>query len=110
MVQRIAVPQSVGDEQLLDRVDYADTFTVRTTAEHTAEEWLAIMFAHAHPAVLRLVKLAHGRVGRMNLATPDRDHPLGWTILEKSPDRLVLGVEGGIVTPRIVAASEPGRL
>ncbi len=107
---RIPAPRSLEQLPLLDRVDYADCFAARTTAQHTADEWLTLMFEHAHPAVLALVRSAHARVGRMHLADHGPENPLGWTILDRTAARIVLGVEGGIVTPRVIAAVEPDRL
>jgi hypothetical protein len=54
------------------------------------------------------VRSLHARVGRMRLAAPGPEHPLGWHILEETNSRFVMGTEGGIVTPRVVILTPPG--
>jgi hypothetical protein len=46
----------------------------------------------------------------MPLAPQDADHPLGWSILEETDSRLVIGIDGGIATPRVVILPSPGRV
>ena len=108
MVHRIAVPEAVLSLGLLDRVDYGDALEARTTARRSPREWGDLIIERSSPAVLAFVRAAHSRVGRMPLAPQDADHPLGWTILEETDSHLVMGIDGGIVTPRVVIMTSPG--
>jgi hypothetical protein len=110
MVHRIAVPDEVLSLRLLDRVDYGDAFEARTTEHRSPREWGDLIIERSSPAVLGFVRAAHSRVGRMPLAPQDADHPLGWSILEETDSRLVIGIDGGIVTPRVVIMTSPGNV
>jgi len=110
MIHRIAVPQEVRPLELLDRVDYADAYEARTAEARTPREWGDLIIGRASPAVLALVRSLHARVGRMRLAASGPEHPLGWHILEETSSRFVMGTEGGIVTPRVVILTPPGRV
>jgi hypothetical protein len=110
VIHRIAVPQEVHSLGLLDRVDYSDAFEACTTARHTPREWGDLIVEQSSPMVLAFVRAAHARVGRMPLLPQDTDHPLGWSILEDASSHLVIGVDGGIVMPRVVIATSPGRV
>jgi hypothetical protein len=108
VIHRIAVPGAVRPLDLLDRVDYADAYEARTSESRTPRQWGVRIIERASPQVLQVVRTLHARIGRMRLAPSDPDHPLGWRVLEESDSRLVLGVEGGIVTPRVVILTPPG--
>ena len=110
MVHRIAVPDEVLSLGLLDRVDYSDAFEARTTQHRSPRQWGDLILERSSPTVLAFVRAAHSRVGRMPLAPQDADHPLGWSILEETPAHLVMGIDGGIVTPRVVIWTSPGRV
>jgi hypothetical protein len=110
MVHRIAVPAEVLSLGLLDRVDYSDAFEARTTARQTPREWGDLIVEQSSPVVLAFVRAAHAHVGRMPLLPQDADHPIGWTILEETDSHLVIGIDGGIVTPRVVVLTSPGRV
>jgi hypothetical protein len=110
MVHRIAVPDEVLSLRLLDRVDYGDAFEARTTEHRSPREWGDLIIERSSPAVLGFVRAAHSRVGRMPLAPQDADHPLGWSILEETDSHLVIGIDGGIATPRVVVLTPPGRV
>jgi hypothetical protein len=110
VIHRIPVPQEVHSLGLLDRVDYSDAFEARTTSRHTPREWGDLIVEQSSPAVLALVRAAHSRVGRMPLLPQDADHPLGWSILEETDTHLVIGIDGGIATPRVVIWTSPGRV
>jgi hypothetical protein len=110
VIHRIAVPQEVHSLGLLDRVDYSDAFEARTTAGHTPREWGDLIVEQSSPAVLAFVRAAHARVGRMPLLPQDAEHPLGWSILEETDSHLVIGIDGGIATPRVVVMTSPGRV
>jgi len=110
MIHRIAVPEEVRSLDLLDRVDYADAFEARTSDSRTPREWGDHIIERACPRVLAVVRSLHGRVGQMRLAAPGPEYPLGWQILEETSSRFVMGTEDGIVTPRVVILTPPGRV
>jgi hypothetical protein len=108
VIHRIAVPGAVRSLDLLDRVDYADAYEAHTSDSRTPREWGDRIIERASPQVLEVVHTLHTRIGKMRLAPQGPDHPLGWSILEESNSHLVLGAEGGIVTPRITILTAPG--
>jgi hypothetical protein len=110
MIHRIAVPGAVLSLDLLDRIDYGDAFEARTSESRTPREWGERIIERASPEILGVVLALHARVGRMRLAPPGPEHPLGWHILEETDSHFVMGTEGGIVTPRVVILTTPGRV
>jgi hypothetical protein len=111
MVSRIPVPAAVLALGLLDRIDYSDAFEARSTDHHSPRDWVDRIVAGASPPLAGFVRLVHRRVGRMHLAERgEPDHPLGWTVLEHTEQRAVLGVDGGILTPRLVTETEGDRV
>ena len=108
MVHRIPVPEAVLALGLLDRVDYGDAFEARTKARRSPREWGDLIIEQSSPGVLAFVRAAHSRVGRMPLQPRDAEHPLGWSILEETDCHLVMGTDGGILTPRVVIMPSPG--
>jgi hypothetical protein len=110
VVHRIAVPEAVRSLGLLDRVDYGDAFEARTTLARSPREWGDLIIEQSSPAVLAFTRAAHACVGRMPLLPQDAEHPLGWTVLEETPSYLAIGVDGGIVTPRVVILTPPGKV
>jgi hypothetical protein len=111
MVSRIPVPPEVFALELLDRVDYSDAFEARTGCRRSPGDWGELIIESASPALTAFVRAVHRHVGRMRLAERgEPDHPLGWTILDQTQQHLVLGVDGGIVTPRLVIATDADRV
>ena len=110
MIHRIAVPEAVLSLGLLDRVDYGDAYEARVSDSRTPREWGEHIIDRASPGILRVVHALHQRVGRMRLAPPGPEHPLGWQILQETGSHFVMGTEGGIVTPRVVILTPPGRV
>lgn len=108
MIHRIAVPRAVLSLDLLDRVDYSDAYEAHTSDVRTPREWGDRIIERASPGILGVVRTLHARFGRMRLARSSPEHPLGWHILEETNSRFVIGVEGGIVTPRVVILTPPG--
>ncbi|MGH3714373.1 MAG: hypothetical protein ACRDT4_13060 [Micromonosporaceae bacterium] len=110
MSQRVPVPAHIAALNLLDRVDYEDAFTVRSSVPQSAEQWARLALEGAPPALRGFILGAHRALG-LRLASPKSpDHVLGWEILQSEPDLLLLGTEGHILTPRIVLSTPPGRV
>lgn len=109
MARQVPVPAHIAALKLLDRVDYADSFAVRTPVSHTAEHWARLGLEGAPRALRAGVVCAHQALGLRLARRGSPDHVLGWEIRENDPEQLVLGVEGRILTPRIVVATPPGR-
>jgi hypothetical protein len=111
MVSRIPVPAGALALRLLDRVDYGDAFEARTAEQHSPRDWVELLVAGASPALAGFVRFVHRRVGRMQLAERHAaGHPLGWTVLDATRQHAVLGVDGGIVTPRLVIEADGERV
>jgi hypothetical protein len=109
MSQKIPVPTHVEEMNLLDRVDYQDAFSVQTETRHTPEEWgrLALV-QHAPPALRRIIRAVHHAIGLRLAPSGSGDHVAGWEILQNEPEYVVLGVEGRVLTPRIIVSTPPG--
>jgi hypothetical protein len=110
MAVRIAVPARAVELAGLDELDYADAFAAPVSNDRTPREWVDLILDGVSPAVLKLVRHVHRVIGRMPLAAPGPDHPLGWSVLSATSESVVLGVDGGIVTPRVVVLPEERRL
>jgi hypothetical protein len=107
MVSRIPVPAEALALGLLDRVDYGDAFEAHAADRHFPRDWVERIVAGGSPPLLGFVRLVHRRVGRMRLAERgEPDHPLGWTVLDQTEQHAILGADGGILTPRLVIATE----
>jgi hypothetical protein len=111
MVSRIPVPPEVLALELLDRVDYGDAFEAHTSSRRSPRDWGVLIVESASPALAAFVRAVHRHVGRMRLSERgEPEHPLGWTILDQTEQHLVLGVDGGIVTPRLVITTDADRV
>jgi hypothetical protein len=106
MAERIAVPDDVAAMGVLERVDYEDAFTTRALDDRAPEEWARLLVQEAPGWLRSFVRVAQrGALGlRLGPADSPR-HPLGWDVLVTGPDAVVLGVEGGLLTPRIVVTA-----
>ncbi len=108
-VNRLPVPARARELAALDRVDYADCFTVAVSTRRTPEEWLRLA-AEAMPTLFSAVRVAH-RVLGLRLAPADSpEHVIGWDVLRSSPDEAVLGNAGLLGQPRIVGFTPPGEV
>ncbi len=95
-VRQIDPPQDIRDLSTLPRVDYADAFVVESAAAPgwTAEGWARAVLEEA-PIEMR-AKLTSGWMALgLKSATSDRSI-LGWAILHRSADTLLLGRESRI--------------
>jgi hypothetical protein len=107
--ERATIPIRARELATLDRVDYADCFTVAVSATRKPEEWLRLV-VEAMPALFVAVRAAHHALG-LRLAPADSpEHVIGWEVLRSNPDECVLGNAGWLGTPRIVGLTLPGRV
>jgi hypothetical protein len=109
MSQHVQVPARARQLAGLDRVDYADAFTVETAVHRTPEQWVRCVEETA-PTLMRLVRGVHHGLGLRLGPLGSVEHVFGWEIVHTSQDEAVLSVDGGIVTPRIVALTTPGQI
>jgi hypothetical protein len=113
MSQAVAVtpPTQVRRLAGLDPVDYHDAFAVTTPVRRTPEEWARLGLEGAPQALRGLIVAVQKTLLGLRLApVGSPDQVLGWEILQNGPEDLVLGVEGGIATPRIVVSNLPGQV
>lgn len=107
--QRATIPIRARELAALERVDYADCFTVAVSATRTPEEWLRLV-VEAMPALFVAVRAAHRALG-LRLAPADSpEHIIGWEVVRSDPDTAVLGNAGWLGTPRIVGLTPPGQV
>lgn len=108
-VTQVAVPAQFMGLPGSDRVDYADAFAAETAVRRRPEQW-ARLVTGTSPMVLGFVLRVHKALG-LRLSPPETaGHLAGWEILQNGPEEIVLGVAGGIVTPRIVVSNPPGQV
>lgn len=110
MAEQVPVPARVMALNLLDRVDYSDAFMAKSVRSRTPEEWAHFIVENASPLVRGFVLRAH-QLLRLRLARPGSpDEVMGWMIRHRGPHECVLGVEGALVTPRIVVTTPPDQV
>jgi hypothetical protein len=110
MVEQIPVPDRARQLANLDRIDYADAFTAATSIRRTPEAWVRSV-EESRPLLIAAVRRIHHRVLGLRLGPPGSPgHVFGWEILENRPDEAVLGVSGGLITPRMVGLITPGKV
>lgn len=110
MPQQVPVPARVADLGLLDRVDYADAFSLETPVRRTPEQWARLALEDVSPLLRGIIRQAHRILGLRLAPDGSADHVLGWAILQNGPDELVLGADGGLGNPRIVILTSPGHI
>lgn len=111
MAERVEVPDDVATMNLLGKVDYEDAFTAFTTDGRTPGQWFRLALRAAPDWLHSLVRAIQGYVLGFRLAAADStDHPLGWHVLADDSAVFVLGVEGGLLTARIVVISQQRRM
>jgi hypothetical protein len=108
-VEQVAVPERARELAGLDRVDYADAFTVAVTAQRSPEDWIRLAAA-GMPGLFASVRVVHRLLG-LRLASADSpDHVIGWDTLRTDGAEAVLGNAGVLGTARIVGLTAPDRL
>lgn len=110
MARRVRPPEDIGG--LPARPDHVDAYVAdRPDADRrTARAWVDAILDAAGPVALARIRAAQRAMG-LRLVDPDPPNiALGWRVLDERPDRLVLGVEGRLYTPRVVFALRDGAL
>jgi len=97
---RVDVPEDIRSSGTIERADYevAWDVTIADGDPRSAEQWIRSMLEGA-PRLLRSVILFGWIAGlgfRMG-PRPSPDHVLGWKILDRSPELIVLSVEARVV-------------
>jgi hypothetical protein len=96
--------------ELLDRVDYADTFEVQAPEDtRSPSQWTRFLLDTAPPALLTFARTVQQLLG-FHLSKVDSEHPLGWTILHDDQRVFVLAAEGPAGSARLVGSTPDGRL
>lgn len=108
MARRVAVPDRVLNMELLNVVDYQDSYVVDAPAgfraERSAEAMAALAFGSI-PAWLRgLIAASHRSVLGLQLDLPSTVPVPGWRRLRAEPDEAVYGADGRLLTPRLVVS------
>jgi hypothetical protein len=108
-VQRIRPPDRARQLAGLERVDYADCFTVAVPVQRAPEEWIRLAI-QALPRLFVAVRGAHRALG-LRLAPADSlGHPIGWDVVRSDAEEAVLASGGRLGRPRIVGLTPPGKL
>jgi Protein of unknown function (DUF2867) len=108
-VNRGDIPQRARELAALDRIDYADCFSVELSGERSPEEWVRLA-ADGMPALFSVVRVAHRALG-LHLGPADSpDHVIGWDVLRSDQYEAVLGNAGMLGTPRIVGLTSQGQV
>jgi hypothetical protein len=108
-VERTTIPIRARELAALDRVDYADCFTVAVSTTRTSEEWLRLAVGAMH-ALFVAVRAAHRALGLRLAPADSSEHIIGWEVLRSDPDECVLGNAGWLGAARIVGLSPPGKV
>ena len=109
----VGVPAEVARLGVLDAIDYADAFAVQTPGGHpvSARRWVDVITGEAPRWLRTLVRTLQEHVLGLRLApVTSGAHPLGWAVLAHDAETVVLGVEGGLLTPRLVLTSHGRQL
>ncbi len=107
-VDQVAVPERARELAGLERVDYADAFTVAVSPHRPPEEWIRLAAA-GMPALFAGVRAAHRLLGLRLAPANAPDHVIGWDILCADRDEVVLGNAGALGTARIVGLAPSGQ-
>jgi hypothetical protein len=108
-VEQVAIPERARELAGLDRVDYADAFTVAVSAHRSPGDWIRLAAADM-PVLFAAVHAVHRLLG-LRLASADSpDDVIGWDTLRTDEAEVVLGSAGVLGTARIVGLTAPERL
>ncbi|MGV0791195.1 hypothetical protein [Mycolicibacterium sp. XJ1819] len=109
MAKRVPVPTDVVSMNLLNRVDYEDSFAKDTTVMQSAEDWARLCLEQEPPASLKAALLIlapfRARTDKQDGATI-----AGMRVIDNSPEHIVLGFGAKSWTPRIVFSAQHGQL
>jgi len=94
-VRKVATPPAVRARSTLTRVDYEDTFLVRTApSDRTAEQWARTMLEGAPTTRRHMLTAGWTALGLRLALTRSEASVLGWTVRQRTPDVLLLGADG----------------
>ena len=108
MAHTSEVDVAVDASAALPGCDYSDSFRVPSPAPATAEQWARAAFeptpgrtfANQQRVWRGVLQLRFGPV-------PSPDHVAGWAVVDRRPDRLVLGATSWHLEGRLVIEAEP---
>ncbi|OBJ67834.1 hypothetical protein A5643_15140 [Mycobacterium sp. 1274756.6] len=92
---------------LLDRVDYSDSFATAAPDTRTAEQWARLCFETDPPASLKLAFMALAPFRARSDAATGAEIA-GLRIVENQPEHVVLGFDMKRWTPRIIFSAKDG--
>lgn len=109
-VRQVDVPQYVKALSTLPRIDYADTFFVDVgpAAERTAEQWAREILEGAPPATRTRLLAGWASIGLMIGGDRSGDRVLGWRVLRRTPDVVLLGADSRIGMPGELLITKDG--
>lgn len=109
-VCQVEVPQSVTALSTLPRIDYADTFFVDVdpTVERTAEQWAREILEGAPQATRTRLLAGWSSLGLVIGRGQSSDRVLGWQVLRRAPDVVLLGAESRIGMPAQLLITKDG--
>jgi len=95
-VRKVATPPEVRARSMLSRVDYEDTFLVRTgpPSGRTAEQWARTMLEGAPTTRRHMLTAGWTALGLRLASTRSEASILGWTVRQRRPDVVLLGADG----------------
>jgi hypothetical protein len=94
-VQQLPVRPALLAHSTLSRIDYADTFLadVGAVGERSAEAWARVVLEDAPRAVRARLVAGWSALG-LKLALGGPNTVLGWAVRDRTPDAVLLGVDG----------------
>lgn len=112
VARRVAVPDRVLAMGLLDAVDYLDSYVrdrhpAGTAAGPSADALTALAFERLPRWLRALVRTAHRHVLRLRLELPSTVPVPGWRRLLDEPEEAVYGVDGPLLSARLVVSATP---
>jgi hypothetical protein len=110
-VAQVAVPD-VGDLAGLERIDYADAFSVASDADLSPEQWLRL-FIQDSPVTVRVPVMGIFLAAGAQPAWPlnSETSMLGWRLMGSTPEHCLAGIQARIgLTGRLIALTAPGRV
>jgi hypothetical protein len=112
-VRQITVPRSACALSTLEHIDYADAFVVDVgdSQDRTAEHWARAILDDA-PDTVRLRLWWSWIMLGLRLGPPcSRRRVLGWKVVSRAPDHVLLGAGSRIGMPaQLLVRREPGAL
>jgi hypothetical protein len=108
MAQTPPVDVAAETRAALPTADYGDSFLVVTSASSTAEEWARAAFEPTPGRTVASQQRVWRGVLQLRLRpVPSPDHVAGWAVVDRRPERLVLGATSWHLEGRLVFEGEP---